>query len=246
MFFTSLFSSNLITKKLAKDIQYITTTDSTNDTIWKMFCDNEIKPGGVLIAEQQNKGRGRRGKIWYSSSGESLTFSFLINSDIISLEIISLSCGIAIVNGIKEFTGLECNLKWPNDIMFDNNKIGGILIEQKKDFLIIGIGINVNNSDFNPKIKDNATSLRKILNHTIQREPLLAYIFNHIDQLLNCENNTIIKTWISMCNHINKNINFHDSANKILKAKFLTINNQGEAILNINGEKQIIQSGFIE
>ena len=246
MFFTSLFTTNLITKKLARDIQYVVSTDSTNDTIWKMFCNKEIKLGGVLIAEQQNKGRGRRGNTWYSSRGESLTFSFLIDSQTTSLDTISLCCGIAIVNGIKEFTNLECNLKWPNDKMVKKKKIGGILIERKKDFLIIGIGINVNDSNFNSKIKNKATSLKKILNHTIQREPLLAYIFNNIERLLNSNDEIIIKMWLSLCVHINKNINFNNSNNKIITAKFLTINNKGEAILNINGEKQIIQSGFIE
>ena len=157
MFFTSLFSANLITKKLAKDIQYIVSTDSTNDSIWEMFCNNEIKSGGVLIAEQQNRGRGRRGSVWYSTRGESLTFSFLIDSQMVSLQLISLCCGIAIVNGIKEFTGLECNLKWPNDIMFNNYKVGGILIERKKSFLIIGVGLNINDSNFNPEIKNKAT-----------------------------------------------------------------------------------------
>ena len=246
MFFTSLFSANLITKKLVKDIQYIVSTDSTNDTIWKMFCNNKIKSGGVLIAEQQNLGRGRRGRVWHSSVGESLTFSFLIDSQMVSLETISLCCGIAIVNGIKELTDLECNLKWPNDIMFNNYKVGGILIEKKKNFLIIGVGLNVNESNFNSEIKNKATSLKKILNHTIQREPLLAYIFNNIEQLLNSNNNTIIKIWLSLCNHINKNINFHNFNNKVIKAEFVTINDNGEAILNINGHEQIAQSGFIE
>ena len=79
MFFTSLFTTNLITKTLAKDIQYITSTDSTNDEIWNMFSTNKIKLGGILITDQQNKGRGRRGNTWYSSVGESLTFSFIID-----------------------------------------------------------------------------------------------------------------------------------------------------------------------
>ena len=60
MFFTSLLSSNLTTKNLDKDIQHIISTTSTNDEIWNMFSNNEIDLGGVLVAEQQTKGRGRR------------------------------------------------------------------------------------------------------------------------------------------------------------------------------------------
>ena len=110
----------------------------------------------------------------------------------------------------------------------------------------IGIGINVNDCNFNKEIENKATSLKKILNHTIQREPLLAYIFNNIEPLLNSNDQTIIKMWLSLCKHINKNINFNNSNNEIINAEFLTINNKGKAILNINGEKQIIHSGFIE
>ena len=246
MFFTSLFTTNLITKILAKDIQYITSTDSTNDEIWNMFSANKIKLGGILITDQQNKGRGRRGNTWYSSVGESLTFSFIIDSRNQDSEILSLCCGVGIVNGIKEFTHLDCNLKWPNDIMFDNHKIGGILIEKKKDCIIVGIGLNINDSHLNSEIKNKATSLKKILSYTIQREPLLAYIMNNIEQLLNFDNDKIIKMWLSLCNHINQDINFYTTKNKLVKAKFVRINSNGEAILNINGKKEVLQSGFIQ
>jgi len=246
MFFTSLFSANLITKTLAKDIQYIASTNSTNDKIWDMYSNNKINLGGILISEEQLDGRGRRNNVWHSSIGKSLTFSFIIDSESIISEIISLCCGVGIVNGIKEFTQLECSLKWPNDIMFNNHKIGGILIEKKKDLLIVGIGINVNDANFNSEISDKASSLKKILNHSVQREPLLAYILNNIEKMFNANNNIVINMWLSLCNHINKNINLYRSNNKIIKAEFITINNNGEAILNINGKKETIQSGFIQ
>ena len=246
MFSTTLFKSNLITKKLGHDIHYLIKTDSTNDEIWDMFCKYQINEGGALISEYQNKGRGRQGNTWYSSESKNLTFSFLIHNETLCSDLISLSCSIGIVNGIKEFTGLNCNLKWPNDIMFENYKIGGILIEKKNDFFIIGIGLNVNESQFHISLKDRATSLKNILNHKIDRSTLLAYIFNNLENCLNLKNDVIIKTWLSLCNHINKNINFYDSNKKKIQAKFTTINNNGEAVLNINGKQKIIQSGFIE
>ncbi len=246
MFFTSLLSSNLTTKNLAKDIQHIISTTSTNDEIWNMFSNNEIDLGGVLVAEQQTKGRGRRSNAWHSSMGESLTFSFIIDDKITIPEIISLCCGVGIVNGIKEFTKVQCSLKWPNDIMFNDSKIGGILIEKKKNFLIVGIGINVNEDTLNSKITNKAISLKKILNYAVQREPLLAYILNNIEHLLNSDNAVTINMWLSLCNHINKKINFCNSNQEIIKAEFLTINNNGEAVLNINGKKKIMQSGIIQ
>lgn len=246
MFFNSLLSANLTTKKLAKDIQHIISTTSTNDEIWNMFSNNKINLGGVLIAEEQSKGRGRRNNIWHSSMGESLTFSFIIDDKITIPEILSLCCGVGIVNGIKEFTKLECSLKWPNDIMFNDCKVGGILIEKKRNFLIVGIGINVNEDELNLEINNKAISLKKILNHSIQREPLLAYILNNIEQALNTDNAITINMWLSLCNHINKKVTFHNSNHKIIEANFLTINTSGEAILNVNGKKKTMQSGIIQ
>ena len=70
MFSTSLFLSNLKTKEIARDIKYIQKTGSTNDTIYNMYNNGEIKSGSVLISEKQVNGRGRRGNKWFSSYGE--------------------------------------------------------------------------------------------------------------------------------------------------------------------------------
>ena len=246
MFFVPLFLSNLKTKKIARKIEYIRMTGSTNKTIYDMWKNNEIDSGGALITDQQTEGRGRRGNQWLSSTSKSLTFSFILNDEDGSLiNKISLISGIAIIEGIKKIANLDCQLKWPNDIMYKNKKLGGILIEKKEDVFIVGIGINVNDSDFDQSIQNKACSIYSITNRSTQREPLLAFIFNSFENLLTKNISEIIKKWESVCNHINTFVKFHHS-NEIIEAKFTGLNKDGKAKIKINETEKIFHSGIIE
>ena len=245
MFSTSLFLSNLKTKEIARDIKYIQKTGSTNDTIYNMYNNGEIKSGSVLISEKQVNGRGRRGNKWFSSYGENLTFSFIISNQSNKLmEKLPLISGISIVNAIRELTQIDCMLKWPNDIVFDAKKIGGILIERKKGHFIIGMGVNVNQTKFHSSIKKTACSIHSVLNSTIDREPLLAYIFNHFEKLLEMNTKSIISSWESLCAHINKTIKLSDNS-EIIKGEFLGLNKNGEAKIKFKEEEKVVQSGVV-
>ena len=245
MFFIPLFLSNLKTKKIARKIEYIRTTHSTNKTIYEMLQNNEIHSGDVLIAEEQTNGKGRRGNIWQSSSGKSLTFSLILDYDDSLMNKISLISGVAIIEGIKKITKLDCQLKWPNDIMYKTKKLGGILIEKKGEYFIIGIGINVNDSDFEESIQNKACSIYSITKRSSQREPLLAFIFNSFEELLTKDISEIIKKWESFCNHMNTFVKFHHSK-QIIEAKFMGLNKEGNARININKSEKTFHSGIIE
>ena len=246
MFFIPLFSSNLTTNKIGHKIEYLRTVDSTNQEIKRMIDENYIQSGNVIISDEQTKGKGRRGNQWFSSPGKSLTFSLLIkNNDPTLIQKLPLVCGISAVNGIKQLTNCNCTLKWPNDIMYEDYKLGGILIEQTKQHFIIGIGINVNDSTFDSSIEKEASSLYSILGYSIQREPLLAFILNNLEQSLDLSLNEIIIKWESYCAHMNTFIKFHN-ANKIINAKFLGLNDKGFANMELNQEHKIFNSGVIE
>ena len=251
MFNIDLFEKNLKTEKIGKKNYYYASTCSTNNDIWNIFKKNK-KAGIVVIANEQNGGRGRGNNKWYSKKNKSLICSFLIkqkfSNEQLGLHAILVPLGI--INGIKETIGKNLNLKWPNDIIYNNKKIGGVLIESKNIdntiYLNVGFGLNVNEhkNDFPDKIKNIASSLKIITNYDIQREILLSNIINCIDQLLmNNNNKVIVKDWLKHCVHINKNINVNYN-NNILKAKFININNNGQAILNYNN-KELIYDGEI-
>ena len=245
MFFTPLFLSNLTTKKIARNIEYFRTLDSTNTEIFDMLKQNQAKSGDAIIADQQTAGRGRRGNNWISNPGESITCSIIIKDEDDSLvKKLPLISGIAIIKGIKQLTKLDCNLKWPNDILLDSKKIGGILIEKKDGHFIIGIGLNVNESELDKSI-ENSTSIRLELGRTVQREPLLAFIFNHFETLLGNNLSSIINEWESLCLHMDRMVKFHQS-NQLMSVTFLGLNENGEANIQTDDGKKTINSGIIE
>ena len=246
MFFIPLFSSNLVTKKIGHRIEYLRSVDSTNTEIYRMLQNNEIQPSDIILAETQTNGRGRRDNQWYSNPGESITCSMILeDNDSLLIKKLPLISGISIIKGIKQLTNIECDLKWPNDIIYNAKKLGGILIEKKGNYFIIGIGLNVNELTLEKSIKESTLSLRLILNRSIQREPLLAFILNHFENLLSQSLEAIIKEWESFCAHMHTSINFRQS-NKLISAKFLGLNQYGEANIKIGTEKQVISSGAIE
>ncbi|NND63361.1 MAG: biotin--[acetyl-CoA-carboxylase] ligase [Flavobacteriaceae bacterium] len=130
--------------------------DSTNDYLKKISNESHLEDNTVVWAESQLQGRGQRDAIWHSEEGKSLTFSvFKCFSETKVLEQFSINCAvsIAVKKTLNRLGVNDIKIKWPNDIMAGNHKLGGILIENRLregsiNNSIIGIGLNVNNTDF--------------------------------------------------------------------------------------------------
>ena len=248
MLFTNLIQTNLQTSFIGRNIEYFSFTDSTNDDAFEFINNNQAKNGMLVITDNQKNGRGRRNNKWLSSPGNNLTFSLILKKPNDSnLGLFSILTGVSIIKGIKSFTNIHCNLKWPNDIILNNKKIGGILIETNRNspFFIIGVGLNVNAQEIPSEIEKIASYLRIEKNTPIQREPLLAFILNEFENLYNCNPINWIKHWKKYCNHLNKTVSFNHQ-NKNINGLFLDINNDGNAIINIEKEDIIISSGTLE
>ena len=158
-----------IKRVLTKDcIIHLRNIDSTNSFAKKIAsagCDS----GTVIVADHQTDGRGRLGRSFSSSNNKGLWMSIILRPDIIlkELQIITLATSVAVTRTIKEITGIEAMIKWPNDIMINGKKICGILTEMnstegKVNFVVIGIGINVNQEleDFEEELRKIATSIK--------------------------------------------------------------------------------------
>ncbi len=186
-----MFNLNLYKKKLSTDfigqvIQYYLKLDSTNTKAWKLIFKN-TPTGTVVITDDQLKGRGRQSNKWISIPGKSLTFSIIMypNSIPSQINLYSLITGLAITDCLIE-NNIQAQLKWPNDILINGKKVGGILCESKISgglikSLVIGIGLNVNETidDFPKDLRLNATSLIIKSGIQYQLELLLANILNH-------------------------------------------------------------------
>ena len=251
MFFIELFQNNLKTQFLGKKVFYYDKTESTNNDIWTLFKKGE-KEGILVIANNQTKGKGRRKNIWRSNQSLDIVCSFLLKESLSykNIGIYSLLIPVGIIEGIKKTIDITLNIKWPNDLVYKNKKIGGILIESKKYnkfiYLNIGFGINVNSepTDFPQDICNSLNSLKNIFHDDIQREILLANILNSIEKLLN-NKNKIVEKWTNLCNHINKEV-VVSHQNKLINSIFKKVNNSGQAIVNYNENDIIINGPFLQ
>lgn len=138
------------------------TVDSTNDEA-KLLARRGYPEGTLVIAEKQTKGRGRRGRSWFSLPGKSLTFSLLLRPP--QSTSLALLCALSWAWALEE-KGFCALLRWPNDILLEDKKVGGILVESAFSgsellYVVVGVGINVNQTreDFPPPLQDKATSL---------------------------------------------------------------------------------------
>lgn len=157
--------SNIIhTEILGKNICCYEEVDSTNQTV-KVLARQGAKEGTVVIADKQLMGKGRLGKTWESPSGTGIWMSILLRPNIIPAQAsqLTLLAGLNMCEAIQRVTGLECKIKWPNDIVVNGKKVCGILTEMSAEldrinYVILGIGVNVNTKSF-PTELSHATSL---------------------------------------------------------------------------------------
>lgn len=133
-------------------------------------------PAGTVVgAERQSHGRGRRGSPWHLAAGDGLAFSLLLRPDFPRQlwPRLALAAGLAVCH-VVERAGLAGAIKWPNDVLVGGRKIAGILVEADADFVVLGIGINVNGVDFPDALQNTATSLQQQSGHRLDREWVLA------------------------------------------------------------------------
>jgi BirA family transcriptional regulator, biotin operon repressor / biotin---[acetyl-CoA-carboxylase] ligase len=149
---------------------------STNDEL-RTLAENGAPDGLVLVAQEQTAGRGRRGAAWFAPTGESLAFSILVRpTESKALwPRLALATGLAVAEAAETF-GAPAGIKWPNDVWIGRRKVAGILVEAGRDFVIVGIGINVTTTAFPDEIQDIATSLRLETGAEIELPDLLAAI----------------------------------------------------------------------
>lgn len=157
---------------LWREVRVVDTTVSTNADLAAAARAGEAE-GLVLVAEHQTSGRGRLDRTWESPTRAGLTFSVLLRPalDLAHLSLLPLIAGLATVEAISAVSGVDAGLKWPNDVLVDGCKLGGLLVEIAGGAAVIGIGLNVSTREDELPF-DRATSLA-IAGGLTDREPLL-------------------------------------------------------------------------
>ncbi len=215
---------------------------STNEKLKKFIAEDDLPEGIVVLAENQENGKGLGTNTWESEPGKNLTFSLLLRPDFLDAEnmfLISKTVSLGIIdylNSIKEcFT-----IKWPNDIYYCNKKVGGILIENQIqgksiNYSIIGIGINVNQEVFKSDAP-NPISLKTIFGKTIPLHECLENITNQIgiwyDLLAEGFEEKINQRYHD---HLFRNQDYHDfkAGDELLYAKIKQVENDGCLVLKL-------------
>jgi len=175
----------LDTKSIGKKIHYYGSVPSTMDV--GMELGTKGAPSGTLVvAESQTKGKGRLGRIWFSPKYKGIYFSLILRPKLSpdKAPVLTLLAAVAVCEAIKANTGLDTQIKWPNDIIFGARKVGGILTELNAEmdeinFIVIGIGLNVNNDK--KALISGAISLKEVKKENISRVGLLQEILRKIE-----------------------------------------------------------------
>jgi BirA family biotin operon repressor/biotin-[acetyl-CoA-carboxylase] ligase len=136
--------------------------------------------GTLVLADTQTAGRGRLGRSWMSEPGRGLYFSLILRPRLPApkLPLLTLALGLGVAEGIEKACKVECDLRWPNDVLLDGKKCCGILVETSSEpdgpsYLIAGVGINVNHPAMPPDLAEIATSLRIETGCEYDREDVL-------------------------------------------------------------------------
>lgn len=163
-----------------KRIHHFFKADSTNRIAMELGHAGEPE-GAVVLAEEQSAGRGRAGRSWQSERGTGIYVTLLLRPKLAPVQapLLTMMAGLSMHAAIRAQTGLNADLKWPNDILLNGKKAGGILTEMHAEpslvrFVIVGIGINVNQEKFAGEVSATATSLRMQSGRQQSRLELLA------------------------------------------------------------------------
>ena len=169
------------TKLIGRDVIWVKETDSTNNMMKRLITDEttlEAEPGYgtiyegkaneglMIVSDYQRSGRGRSGHDWVAPPGSCVAISVLLKPDIADDKVhaITLIAAMAVVRAIEKLSGLRPDIKWPNDVISGGKKISGILTEMLvkngEKNVIVGVGINLSQSDFPGELADKATSIR--------------------------------------------------------------------------------------
>jgi BirA family biotin operon repressor/biotin-[acetyl-CoA-carboxylase] ligase len=199
------------TLRIARRVMVFHRTASTNDIAWQ--AANNPDDGGLLVlAEEQTAGRGRLGHTWQAKAEQSILMSLLLrNTAADSLDRLTLRAGLAAAIAIERAIAatlhqeVHIQIKWPNDLLIDDRKLAGVLVERRGEEVVIGIGINVAQTaaDFPPEVAPRATSIYQATGKLIDRLRIVAALVTELDVLKNSGdgrgNDAWIAEWKSRC-----------------------------------------------
>ena len=240
-FNVDLFQNTLSTSWLGHEFIHLNRVDSTN-TYLKNLSGDELSHGAVVHTDHQTSGRGQYTKLWHSGAYKNLTFTIAFRPQRADrLPLLTLACADAVSSVLDEVSRAPVQMKWPNDLIIKERKVGGILTEcvflgNRPDRILVGIGLNIFQDGYDGVQLESAISLDEVSNKdaAIRREKILS------DSLISIEK--AYTRWYEEDSDLHKEINKRligygkwvnisiDGVTKNESFKFLGVNKEGEPI----------------
>jgi len=252
------FESLTCEGNIGKKVHYLKEVDSTNSYASKLASNGSVE-GEVVIAESQNKGRGRNKHVWQSPSGCNLYVSIILRPSIQAFLApqLTLVAGVAVAELLRQYCPGKVFLKWPNDVLIDGKKICGILTEMTVkqgaiDFVIVGIGININirKDDLDQGHRHKATSLYEETAKQVSRGVFASALFGSFERwyesYISKGFSFVKERWTELSGIIGNEVAVSDR-DIIRRGRALGINDFGELIvLDANNIRHQIIAGDVE
>lgn len=243
--------SNLSTETAAQVVQFDIQpkTDSTQNDVQK-HLNMQPQSGIICMAEEMTQGRGRRGREWISPPYCNIYFSMSWGvSKLPCLSCLGLVVAVAVIRSLESVGVSGCSLKWPNDVLFQGKKLAGILVEIKGSMAIVGVGINVNQSENTmAEVSQPWTTCEEIQGKAICRNKLAASLIENLFSVLDdYERNgfdLLREQWIEHAIGIGQPVSLH-VGDEVLKGVFHGVDHQGALQLKINDEIKTFMSGDV-
>jgi BirA family biotin operon repressor/biotin-[acetyl-CoA-carboxylase] ligase len=234
--------------KFGKQVFKLESVDSTNNFAANLINEGLADNGAVVMADFQTNGRGQRSNSWESDAGMNLTASFIyFPANLTFSEVIHVNWWVSmgIINCLNGM-GIKAKIKWPNDIYVDDCKLGGVLIETTNQSntvksVIIGVGINLNQTVFN---RQNATSIKKLRGTFTKTEDVLWML---CDSLTRYENelgdyNLLKESYENYLYRLREKSPFQ-LGNQRVEGEIIGVSDQGQLKIRIADEVQLVEHG---
>jgi BirA family biotin operon repressor/biotin-[acetyl-CoA-carboxylase] ligase len=178
----------LETDRFGRPLRGVETVGSTNTAAAEWARDGAPE-GSVVVTEYQSAGRGRHGRAWTARKGQNLMFSVVLRPALAAdrLGLVTVAAGVAVAEAIDAFVSpRRAALKWPNDVLLEGRKTCGMLLESslsgaEAEAVVLGVGLNVNQTAFPDALADTATSLRLTAGRAVPRAPLFARLLRRLE-----------------------------------------------------------------
>ena len=230
--------------------------DSTN-TWGKRLAEEGAPHGTLVVADEQTQGRGRRGRSWESPRGTTVSMTLILRPDLepVRASMLTIVMGLSVAQGLQELLDVPVQIKWPNDAVLNGHKLCGILTEMSTQIdyinhVTVGVGINVNMTEFPEEIRGTATSLRLETGHVVKRARLIAAIMERLEQnygiFLQTEDMSgLMEKYSSLLVNQGKEVMVL-GAKEEYKAYAVGINNTGELIVRReDGTEEAVYAGEV-